>query len=98
MTVKGPVRFLLRLLSLLVLLGGLALFVMIFYPGPGTVADLMGESCSHDGGTNSEQCTIFDVASISFGAAPVVMLVGLIGVVALRPPGRGPVTLDLRRR
>ncbi len=93
-----PVRIGLRLLSLLLFLGGLGLFLMIFVPGPGTVAELMGESCSHDGGTSSEQCTILDVASISFGAAPVVMLVALIGLVALRKPGKGPITLDLSRR
>jgi hypothetical protein len=88
----------LRLGFLAVFLAGLGLFVMVFVPGPGTVAEVMGESCSHDGGRSSDQCGILDVALISFGAAPMVMLVGLVGMLLLRRPGKGPLTLDFSRR
>ena len=93
----SPWRIPLRLLCLVVFLIGLGLFVMVFVPGPSAVADVMGESCSHDGGTSSEQCTVWDVASLSFGAGPVLMLVGAGLMLALRPPGRGPITLDFSR-
>ena len=92
-----PVRIGLRLLGLLVFLLGLAMIVVLVYPGPGNVADWMGNSCAHTTNGPSEQCTIFDVLEFIF-IAPWLILVGGIMALALRRPGKGPMTIDLSGR
>jgi hypothetical protein len=89
-----PARIGLRLLCFLVFLLGLAMIVVLVYPGPGDVADWMGNSCAHTQNGPSEQCTIFDVLEFIF-IAPWLILIGGILALALRPPGKGPMTIDL---
>ena len=92
-----PVRIGVRLLSFLVFLLGLAMIVVLVYPGPGNVADWIGNSCAHTQNGPSEQCTIFDVLEFIF-IAPWLILVGGITALALRRPGKGPMTIDLSGR
>ena len=93
-----PVRIILRLVGVVLLLGGIGLVVMLFVPGPADVADWMGENCSHGTGLReSEPCTVTDVIEIAL-LAPVAILIGFVLTIALRPPGRGPITLDFSRR
>jgi hypothetical protein len=97
----GPVsdltRIGLRLLGLVLFLAGLAAIVALVVVGPGDIADWMGENCAHTERGPAEQCNILDVLDILW-IAPVLMLVGLVLAVALRPSGKGPVTIDLSRR
>ena len=92
-----PVRIGVRFLSFLVFLLGLAMIVVLVYPGPGNVADWMGNSCAHTQNGPSEQCTIFDVLEFIF-IAPWLILVGGIMALALRRPGKSPMTIDLSGR
>ena len=92
-----PVRIGVRLLSFLVFLVGLAMIVVLVHPGPANVADWMGNSCAHTQNGPSEQCTIFDVLEFIF-IAPWLILVGGIMALALRRPGKGPMTIDLSGR
>jgi len=92
-----PLRIGLRLLGLLVFLVGLAMIVVLVYPGPSNVAEWMGNSCAHTTNGPSEQCTIFDVLEFIF-FAPWLILVGGIMALALRRPGKGPMTIDLSGR
>jgi hypothetical protein len=89
-----PLRIGLRLLGFLVFLLGLAMLVVIAYPGPGDVATWMGNSCAHTQNGPSEQCSIFDVLEFIF-IAPWLILGGGIMALALRRPGKGPMTIDL---
>jgi hypothetical protein len=95
--VSEPARIGLRLLSFLVFLLGLAMIVILVYPGPGDVAEWMGNSCAHTQNGPSEQCSIFDVLEFIF-IAPWLILVGGIMALALRRPGKGPMTIDLSGR
>ena len=92
-----PVRIGVRLLSFLVFLVGLAMIVVLVHPGPANVADWMGNSCAHTTNGPTEQCTIFDVLEFIF-IAPWLILVGGIMALALRRPGKGPMTIDLSGR
>jgi hypothetical protein len=92
-----PLRISLRLLGLLMFLVGVAVIVVIIYPGPRDIADWMGNSCAHTENGPSEQCTIFDVLEMLF-FAPWLILIGGVLALALRPPGKGPTTIDLSRR
>ena len=92
-----PLRLGLRLLGFLVFLLGLAMLVVIAYPGPGDVATWMGNSCAHTQNGPSEQCSVFDVLEFIF-IAPWLILGGGIMALALRPPGKGPMTIDLSGR
>jgi hypothetical protein len=94
--VREPARILLRLLGLLMLLVGLAAIVLLFVPGPDEVADWMGESCAHGEGGRSEQCNVGDVLELVV-IAPVLILVGGVMTLALRPSARA-ITIDLSRR
>ncbi len=92
-----PLRIGLRLLGLVVFLVGLAMIVVLVYPGPSNVANWMGNSCAHTTNGPTEQCTIFDVLEFIF-IAPWMILIGGVLALALRPPGKGPLTIDLSGR
>ena len=95
-----PARIALRLLGFALLLAGLAMIVLMFVPGPREVADWMGDECAHGRNETGEQCTVVDVIEVAL-SAPVLILVGAVLALALRPEGKGPLTLDLsalRRR
>ena len=91
-----PVRILLRLFGVVLLLAGLALIVMLFNPGPAEVADWMGDECAHGRNETGEACNAMDVIEVTL-AAPVMILIGFVLAIALRPKGKGPFTLDLSR-
>ena len=92
-----PLRIGLRLLGLLLFVLGVAMIVVLVYPGPSNVAEWMGNSCAHTTNGPTEQCTIFDVLEFIF-FAPWLILVGGIMALALRRPGKGPMTIDLSGR
>jgi hypothetical protein len=92
-----PLRIGLRLLGLLLFGLGVAMIVVLFYPGPGDVADWMGNSCAHTTNGPSEQCSIFDVLEFIF-FAPWLILGGGVLALVMRPSGKGPVTIDLSGR
>jgi hypothetical protein len=79
------------------LLLGLAGIVILFVPGPRDVADWMGNSCAHTTNGPSEQCSVFDVLEI-VSVAPILILVGAVMALALRPSSGGPMTIDLSGR
>ncbi len=93
-----PARIGLRLLGLVLFLVGLAGVIALFVPGPTEIADWMGESCDHDSRdlTSGGQCTVFDVVLILI-SAPLLILIGGVMALALRPEDKGPMTLDLSR-
>ena len=91
-----PVRIALRLLGLVLFLVGLAGVVALFKPGPSEVADWMGGNCSQDGGRTSGNCTVLDAIEVLL-AAPLLILVGGVMALALRPEDKQPLTLDLSR-
>ena len=93
-----PLRIGLRLLGVVLLLAGIGILVALVKPGAADVADAMGVSCSHGSGLReSEPCTVMDVIGLA-ALAPVAILIGFVLTVALRPPGKGPITLDFSRR
>lgn len=93
-------RIALRLLGLAMLVAGVAALVALVEPGPREIADWMGKNCAHMRNEPVEQCTVLDVVEI-LAVGPLFAGIGAILVLALRPPGRKPLTIDLsglRRR
>lgn len=78
-------------------LAGFACFVLLFEPGPREVAERMGKNCSHAQGGPSEQCTILDAVELLF-IGPSLILIGGLALLLLRPPGKGPLRIDLSGR
>jgi H+/Cl- antiporter ClcA len=95
--VSEATRIGLRLLGVLLFLIGLAAIVLMVVPGPSEIADWMGENCAHRERGPAEQCTVWDVIDILW-VAPILLLVGGVMMLALRPEGSGPATIDLSRR
>ena len=91
-----PARIALRLLGFLMLLVGLASVVVLFYPGPGDVAEWMGQNCARGRNSTGETCTVGDVILIALGS-PVFILLGFVLTITLRPPDKGPITLDFSK-
>lgn len=92
-------RVALRLLGLALLLVAVACVVLMFTPGPYAVAQAMGVSCRYDSGLGpNEQCTWWDAASLLWAGFWVTAIAGAILRIATRRRGKGPLTLDLRRR
>src|SRR3712207_1782960 len=84
-----PLRIFLRFLALVVFLGSVGATVAIIAIGPQDVADAMGRSCSHDGGTSSEHCSWRDALGL-LEAFPYTCLVAAVGLVLLSPRAAGP--------
>lgn len=68
---------------------------MLFKPGLGEIADWMGESCSHNEGP-AQQCTVWDLIDLLW-LPPVLIFIGGVMALALRPESKGPVTMDFTR-
>jgi hypothetical protein len=94
---SNPLRISLRLLGVVLLALGVVIVVAMIVPGPNGIANWMGNSCAHETNGPSEQCSIFDVLSI-LASAPVLIVVGGIMALVLRPDGTQPMTIDLGRR
>jgi hypothetical protein len=95
--VPEPVRIALRLLGLLLLLAALACAVLLAWPGPTQVADVLGVSCAHSRHSGPEQCSWLDAADLLWTGVWLFAVVGAVLRLVTRPKGRGPRTLDLRR-
>ncbi len=93
-----PVRISLRLLSLALLVIGVACLVLLFQPGPHAVADAMGVSCAHTSHGPSEQCGWWDAATLLWAGFCVFVIAGAVLRILTRPEGKGPLVLNLRRR
>ncbi len=91
-----PVRIGLRLLGFVLLLAGIAGIVVLFKPGPGEIADWMGQNCANSETGPAEQCSTTDVIEILL-ISPILILVGGVMALALRDPEKGPITLDFSR-
>jgi hypothetical protein len=89
-----PVRIGLRLLGFVMFLIGIAGVVALFKPGPGEIADWMGQNCANSETGPAEQCSTWDVVEILL-VSPILILVGGVMALALRPPGKGPMTISL---
>jgi hypothetical protein len=88
---------LLRLLGFLLFIAGAAGIVLLFKPGPGEIADWMGNSCDHDSRdlASGGGCTAFDVVLILI-SAPIFVHIGGVMTLALGPAREGgPRTIDL---
>ena len=92
-----PLRIALRALGFVLLLLGLGIVLIMFFPGPRDVADWMGNSCAHTQNGPSEQCTIWDVVSL-LEFAPILIIVGAVLALVMRPSGGTPTTIDLSGR
>jgi hypothetical protein len=92
-----PARIALRLLGVVLLALGVVIVVAMFVPGPGQIANWMGNSCAHETNGPSEQCSVFDVLEI-LAFAPMLIFVGGIMALALRPESSGPITINLGGR
>jgi len=95
--VPEPARIALRVLGLMLLAASLLFLVLIFWPGPGQVAELLGRTCASDRPHNVHQCDWLDAADLLWTAFWVSLALGAVLRITTRPAGRGPVTIDLRR-
>ena len=87
-------RIALRLVGFALLLTGIGMLVVLVTPGPGEVAEWMGQSCAHGRNESGEQCTITDVLMVA-ASAPLLMLIGGVLDLAMR---KGPLVLDISGR
>jgi hypothetical protein len=92
-----PARISLRLLGFLLIALGFVIVVAMIVPGPGQIANWMGNSCAHETNGPSEQCSIFDVIGI-LTFVPFLFIGGLVLAAVTRRPGAGPVTINLGGR
>ena len=95
----SSVRIALRLLGLALLILAVVCLVLLIKPGPQAVAEVMGVSCAHSSGLGpSEQCHAWDAATLLWSGFWITLIAGAVLRISTRPPGRGPLTIDLRRR
>lgn len=93
-----PARVALRLLGLLLLLGGLACAVLLIWPGPAAIAESLGSTCASDRSGDTHQCSWLEAVDLVWTGCWVSVVVGFVLRLVTRPAGRGPRVLDLRRR
>jgi hypothetical protein len=96
--VPQPVRISLRLLGLALLILGAACLVLLVQPGPHAVAEAMGVSCSNTRHGQSEQRSWWDATTLLWTGFWVFVVTGAVLRIITRPEGKGPLTIDLRRR
>lgn len=96
---SDPARIALRLLGFVLLFAGIAMVVLLVYPGPRDVADWMGSSCAHSENGPSEQCNVLDVLEFTFVAPWLILGGGVLALVMRREATRGtPMTIDFSGR
>ena len=95
----SSLRIALRLLGLVLLILSAVCLVLLVAPGPQAVAEAMGVACAHNSGLGpSEQCHWWDAATLLWSGFWITLIAGAVLRISTRPPGRGPLVLDLRRR
>ena len=92
-----PVRLALRLLGLALVLVGLTCQVLIVWPGPARIADILGVTCANDRSGTSYQCDWLDAVDLLWTGCWVALAAGIVLRIVTRPKGKGPMTIDLRR-
>ncbi|GAS98148.1 uncharacterized protein RMCC_5113 [Mycolicibacterium canariasense] len=92
-----PARIALRLLGLLLLLGGLACAVLLIWPGPAQIAAFLGSSCAADRSGISHPCSWLEAADLVWTGCWVSIVIGFVLRLLTRPAGKGPLVLDVRR-
>jgi hypothetical protein len=85
-------------LGLLLLIASLACLILIFWPGPMRVAELLGSTCASDRYGTKHQCSWLDATDLLWTGFWVALVLGGVLRLSTRPPGKGPLTIDLRRR
>lgn len=92
-----PARIALRLLGLLLVLMGLTCLLLIFWPGPARIAEVLGAVCANDRSGSHYQCGWLDAADLLWTGFWVALIAGIVLRILSRPKGSGPITIDLRR-
>ncbi len=95
--VPEPARIALRLLGVLLVLVGLTCLVLIFWPGPARIAEVLGATCANDRSGSSYQCGWLDAADLLWTGFWVALIAAIVLRILTRPKGKGPITIDLRR-
>lgn len=91
-------RTLLRLGALLILLAGLACFVLLAQPGPREVGEWLGRTCTSGGNSRARRdCDALDATDLLLTFGAIFSVLGAALWIVLRPADRGPMTLDLSR-
>ncbi len=88
----------LRLLGAALLALGLACAVLLVWPGPGRVADVMGVTCGDGGLGPAHQCGWLDAAGLLWSGLTGGLLAGFVLRMLTRPEGKRPLVIDLSRR
>jgi hypothetical protein len=96
--VPEPARIALRLLGLILLVAGVACAVLLVWPGPAGVAEVLGATCGDGGLGPSHQCGWLEAAGLVWTGCWSAIVIGAVLRLLTRPAGRGPRVLDLRRR
>lgn len=92
-----PARITLRLLGLLLLVVSATCLVLIWWPGPAQIAEMMGRTCANDRHGTNYRCIWVDAVSVLWTVFWVSFVSGVALRILTRARGRGPVTVDLRR-
>ena len=95
--VPEPARIALRAGGLVLLIVSLTCLVLIVWPGPARVAELLGTSCASDRHGSRQQCSWLDATDLLWSGFWIALLLGAVLRLTTRAPGRGPRTIDLRR-
>ena len=92
-----PVRIGLRILGALLVLAGIGIVVLLFEPGPRKIADWLGDGCGHNSDLiRGSGCDLLDVLEF-VAIGPVLMMVGAILLLTMRPAGKGPMIISVNR-
>lgn len=94
--VSEPARIALRLLGLILLVAGVVCAVLLVWPGPGAIAARLGSTCGDGGLGPSHQCSWLEAADLLWTGSGLAIVIGAVLRIVTRPPGRGPLVLDLR--
>ena len=95
--VPDPARVALRLLGLVLVVVGLLCLLMIAWPGPAQIAEVLGATCANDRHGSRYQCDWLDAADLLWTGFWVALTAGIVLRLITRPKGKGPLTIDLRR-
>ncbi|OFJ50489.1 hypothetical protein [Mycolicibacterium grossiae] len=95
---REPLRIALRVLGLVLLLVSVGCLVLLVWPGPGRVAEVLGVTCGDDGLGPSRPCSWLDAADLLWTGFVLLLIAGFVLRMWTRPEGTRPFTIDLGRR